>query len=189
MLYCARFEVHPLGLFDNRIESDLARHQSPVLSISAGYAYLASAKGRRGILGSAPSDGGTTDYHNATADVSFKYRGFSVFGDFYFRQGERNYGDATVLDPDTGTLVPAELEDARNGIGWNGQVGYLLFGRIDARQVVGRCAADDIQAISCCQALDDFTGNASCQRQVADPVFAHPERHHRDRIFGRQDPK
>jgi hypothetical protein len=126
MLYTARVEVYPLDLFDNRIEADLARHEKPVLSISTGYAYLASAKGNQGILGKPPSDGGTTDTHNLTADISFKFIGISLFGDFYFRQGERNYGEATILDPDTGAIVPAPLEDPRDGIGWTGQLGYLF---------------------------------------------------------------
>jgi hypothetical protein len=31
-----------------------------------------------------------------------------------------------AIDPETETLVPAPLEDPRNGIGWNTQLGWLV---------------------------------------------------------------
>ncbi|MCP4197458.1 MAG: hypothetical protein GY762_09955 [Proteobacteria bacterium] len=113
LLYCARITVMPLGLFDNHIEADLARHKKPVLAIGVGYAFIDNAQRNQGVLGNVPADGGTTDMHNVTMDVSFKFNGLSFFGDFYFRDGTRDDGTAPGEDP-------------RNGIGWATQAGYLV---------------------------------------------------------------
>lgn len=125
MLYVARLEVLPLGEFDDYRQSDLKRHERPKLAIGAAYAFLERAKGNRGILGAAPSDGGTTDTHQATVDVVFKWRGLSVTGEGFYRHGTRRFGERTVVDDD-GVERLAPREPPRNGIGWSGQVGYAI---------------------------------------------------------------
>jgi phosphate-selective porin OprO/OprP len=125
LLYVARVEVLPLGMFEDYFEADLERRSKPALSIGAAYAFLDKAKGNRGILGSAPSDGGTTDTHNATADLMFKLVGFSLLSEVYYRKGKRDFGDATVIG-ESGVEVAAPLEDARTGMGWFAQVGWVV---------------------------------------------------------------
>jgi hypothetical protein len=44
----------------------------------------------------------------------------------YWRDGRRDFGDATVVDPDTGEELPAERELPRDGLGWFLQAGYLI---------------------------------------------------------------
>lgn len=114
-MYIARLEVLPLGMFEDYKESDLKRHRKPALSLGAAYAFLDDASLDRGIVGSPPEDGGTTDLHVLTADVLFKFRGVSLQGEFYYRHGLRN-ARADAVAP------------ARNGLGWFVQGGYLLAG-------------------------------------------------------------
>ncbi|MCH9688681.1 MAG: hypothetical protein K0V04_45035 [Deltaproteobacteria bacterium] len=125
MFYLARVEFLPFGMFKDYKEADFARSLRPRLSLGAAYAFVDGAVGNRGVRGSTPSDGGTTDYHNATADVMFKVAGFSLFADVFYRQGRRNFGDA-VVEQDDGTQAPAEQEASRNGLGWSATVGYLI---------------------------------------------------------------
>lgn len=125
MLYLARIEILPFGMFNDYKEADFERSLVPRTSLGIGYVYLDGAKRNRGVIGSVPSDGGTTDYHNVTADLMFKFAGFSVFGDVFYRQGQRKFGDATMED-EMGVETPAEREAARTGVGWNAQAGYLL---------------------------------------------------------------
>lgn len=123
--YVGRFEVQPMGDFDDYIDGDHARRRKPKLSIGVGYAYANKDHRNKPINGAAPSDGGTTDSHNATADLMFKVAGVSILGDVWFREGRRRFGSATVT-ADDGTVSPAAREKARSGIGWTGQAGWLL---------------------------------------------------------------
>jgi len=125
MLYIARVEVLPFGLFQDYKEADFERSLRPRMSLGLGYAFLDGAQRNRGVVGSVPTDGGTTDYHNATADLVFKIAGVSVFSDVFYRDGARSFGDATEED-DTGIETPAAQESTRTGIGWSAQAGYLL---------------------------------------------------------------
>lgn len=125
--YLGRIEINPLGKFDDYSESDFARESRPGLSIGAAYSFIDEAQGNRGVTGSAPADGGTSDYHSVTADVMFKWKGWSVSSEFFWRQGTRRGGGATEVDPNDPTMeVPIPNELPRNGIGWNVQSGYLI---------------------------------------------------------------
>ena len=121
MMYLARVEVLPFGLYKDYVEGDLVRNSTPKLSIGAGVAYVDEAKKNKGIIGSAPVDGGTTDTLNVNADIGFKYSGISLESAFFWRDGTRNPGDA--LD-DLGDSIPTE--SSRNGMGFYAQGGYLL---------------------------------------------------------------
>jgi len=125
MLYVARVEALPLGMFEDYDETDRQRGKKPRLSIGAAYAYLPRAKGNRGILGPPPSDGGTTETHNVTADVMLKIHGLTLSGELYWRDGTRDFGAATIDDPVLGS-IPAAMEAARDGLGWYGQIGWLV---------------------------------------------------------------
>lgn len=121
MMYIARVEVLPFGMFDDYREGDLERMDKPGLSLGAAYAYLENAANERGILGSPPEDGGTTDIHVMTADLLFKAHGFSLQSEFYYRTGDRTAGDAV---DDAGEPIPTVAP--RDGLGWFVQSGYLL---------------------------------------------------------------
>jgi phosphate-selective porin OprO/OprP len=124
LMYIGRLEVLPLGMFEDYEEGDFQRTK-PRLSIGAAYAFIDDAKRNRGILGSVPTDGGTTDTHNFTADFVLKAYGFSATGEFFWRDGKRSFGDLTVVD-DAGNETPAEQELPRDGIGWFLQAGYMI---------------------------------------------------------------
>jgi len=125
LFYLGRIELLPLGMFEDYAEADFERSLKPKLSVGAAYAFVDGAKKNRGILGSTPTDGGTTDYHNVTADVVLKAAGFSFTGEFFYRAGRRNFGNATVTD-DAGVDVAAPLEASRTGLGWFAQAGFLI---------------------------------------------------------------
>lgn len=124
-MYIARFEVMPMGTFDDYKESDHKRLKKARLSIGAAYAFVDEGKGNRGITGSTPADGGTTDTHNVTADVAFREAGFSLDGAFFWRQGRRNVpaDDDRAID-DNGMFVA--VEDPRDGVGYYAQAGLLV---------------------------------------------------------------
>lgn len=120
MMYLARLEFLPLGMFNDYSESDFERGGAR-LSIGAGYGYIDRARGDRGIRGSAPADGGTTDTQHVFVDALFKWQGFSALAEFAWRTGSRNAGDAV---DEMGNMVP--VAGTRDGIGLNLQAGYLL---------------------------------------------------------------
>jgi phosphate-selective porin OprO/OprP len=120
MLFAGRLEVFPLGKFEHESMVDFAR-TSPRFALSAGYGYLQNGKRTRGLLGDIPDDGGTTDSHNATADLVIKAYGFSSLFAVHYRKGTRNPGDAV---DEMGLPIPVEA--ARNGWGVLAQAGYLL---------------------------------------------------------------
>jgi phosphate-selective porin OprO and OprP len=121
MMYLARIEFLPLGLYKDYVEGDLARTNTPRVSLGAGFAYVDEAKKNQGIVGTTPLDGGTTDTVNFNADVGFKYSGLSFESAFFWREGTRNPGSA--ID-ESGVHIP--IEAARNGMGFYSQGGYLL---------------------------------------------------------------
>lgn len=125
LMYLGRVEVLPFGSFKDYSEADFERSRRPRLSLGAAYGFVDDAVRNRGIKGKTPTDGGTTDYHNATADFMFKIVGLSLSGEFFYRHGRRDFGDATVVD-EMGGEMPAPREDPRNGIGWFLQGGFLV---------------------------------------------------------------
>jgi hypothetical protein len=132
MMYIGRVEIMPMGMFAGyKRESDHTRLAKPRLGIGLAYSFLDEAKGVKGILGSAPADGGTTDYHNATADVAFMQGGYSLEAAYFYRNGTRNAGE--VVD-EVGVGIPTEA--ARNGMGFFAQTGYLIPNQ--PLEVVGR---------------------------------------------------
>ena len=137
--------------FKDYHEADHNRLMKPRLSIGASYAFVDNAKRNRVIIGSVPEDGGTTDYHNAEADFMFKYAGWSVFGEAFWRQGTRDSGP---LEDENGDPIlgdddePIETELARNGLGFMIQTGFLvpktkleLAGRFGHNQGLGNATS------------------------------------------------
>jgi phosphate-selective porin OprO/OprP len=134
MLYVARFEVTPLGKFEDYSEGDVERTKTPKLSIGGAYAFQDRGKGTHGNWGPRWADGGTANLHNVGADAILKFKGLSFNTAFHWRKiVDRKSGGAV---DEEGNLVPIEL--GRSGLGWLGQVGYLVP-KIDF-EVVGRYA-------------------------------------------------
>jgi len=122
MVYLARVEYLPMGIFRDYSEVDFARTK-PRLSIGATYSFFQNADRNRGMVGVPFADGGTADYHFVFVDAIFKARGFSAISELAFRTGQRNVGDIAPTDPDYDPDLPT---DPRNGIGWMLQAGYLI---------------------------------------------------------------
>jgi phosphate-selective porin OprO/OprP len=122
MVYLARVEYLPMGIFRDYSEVDFARTK-PRLSIGATYSFFQNADRNRGMVGVPFADGGTADYHFVYVDAIFKARGFSAISELAFRTGQRNLGDIAPTDPDYDPDLPT---DPRNGIGWMLQAGYLV---------------------------------------------------------------
>lgn len=120
-LLVARAEVLPMGKFADYEQADFDREASPKLALGASYSYQRQAKRDRGVLGTKPADGGTSDYQHAQADAILKFRGLSWSSEVFWREGSRNAGSA--LDK-TGAVIAAAK--ARSGWGWVSQAGYLL---------------------------------------------------------------
>jgi hypothetical protein len=126
MIYVGRFEVLPLGKFDDDYtDVDFLRRRRPKLSLGVGYAFNHRDARNKAINGAAPTDGGTTDSHNVTGDFMLKVAGVSLLGDGWYRHGRRDYGNAAVTDDD-GDTMPAPREAPRNGVGWTIQAGWLI---------------------------------------------------------------
>jgi len=121
LMYLGRVECLPLGMFKDYSEGDFARSPTPKLSVGAAFGYIDRAKKNRGILGRVPADGGTTDTTNLTADLSFRWLGWSAESAVFWRKGRRNPGQAV---DDMGAAIATEAP--RDGLGYYAQLGYLM---------------------------------------------------------------
>ena len=131
LLYLARVEVLPLGLFDDYTEGDFQRTK-PRLSLGGSFVHIVDARRDRGTIGNAPLDaGGSTDFNLAEGDLMFKLYGLSLEGGFYYRHADRNPGslvDATgkaINDPATGKPITGPTP-TRDGTGVVAQAGFLI---------------------------------------------------------------
>lgn len=115
LLYVARLELHPLGVFDAYEATDLARSSDAKLAFGLNYAFAQldatshAANQTLGRLYGAPGDDAVVDYntHNFTVDARVQVMGFSAMTAFHYRN------------------VPT-IPAARSGIGWTLQAGYLV---------------------------------------------------------------
>jgi phosphate-selective porin OprO and OprP len=114
MMYLGRVEFLPLGTFEDYAEADFERLSSPKLSVGVAAAHLTNGRFNRGILGSQPSDGGTTDYNTLSADAVFRFGGLSASTEWMFRNGDRDFG------------AEGDLEGPRDGYGGMVQLSYLV---------------------------------------------------------------
>lgn len=121
LMYLARVEFLPLGLFKDYSEGDHQRLARPGVSIGMGYVYAHEALGTRINRNGGFADGGTANFHDVVGDVTFKYQGLSLSSEVFYRTGTRDSGGA--LD-EMGNPIPTEA--LRKGIGWFAQAGYLL---------------------------------------------------------------
>lgn len=126
--YVGRLEVLPMGNAAEKWdydEVDWKRSLRPSVSLGMSYAYDDRAQHTRGSHGSRFVDGGSVDYHHAEADALLNVAGLSVMSEFEFRQGHRNFGDATIVDDD-GAEIPAPRIPSRDGLAYHVQAGFLI---------------------------------------------------------------
>ena len=122
LMYVGRVELAPFGKFDDHSEGDLGRTRTPGLSIGGAYSYQDRAHAARGVVGDYPLDLGTTDFHHVTTDILFKWKGLSLVTAFHLRKGF-NRINGGALDADGNPIATVA---ARSGIGWFGQLGYVV---------------------------------------------------------------
>lgn len=102
MMYLARVNVTPFGLFDDFEAQDFER-TGLRLSVGVAYAYVDSPAAGKDI-----TDGEATySYHNITADALVKVRGFSTETAFFFRDGADT--DQPLAEVGTGFYVQPQV--------------------------------------------------------------------------------
>ena len=156
LMYAARLNWNILGR-PGYAEGDMAYSETPQLAVGGAYAYnpaintatdngfigtdLANLNVRRQLatLGNARQLGwGILDYSTYAFDGVFKYRGFSLQGEWYWKNINRHQKTAPFLGPvadANGGFAPGLLG---NATGWYVQSGYYLIPR--KLQLAGRYA-------------------------------------------------
>lgn len=118
--YTARLEVLPFGNFEDKGDyfgSDLAREQTPKLSLAGGYNFNDDASRESGQLGDFLDE--TRDMNTFFADLMFKYKGWSVLSEYMNRTT-------------TKTSILSDNESFfETGEGLNIQSGYLFKNNIE----------------------------------------------------------
>ena len=145
-LYMGRLEFLPFGDFDAYTGADLDREATPKLAFGASYAYNNNAVQTESNTGDyMRTDTGffETDIFTFFLDAMFKYRGFSLMGEYASRTADDAFAknsDATL----TGDVVNI-------GKGFNLQAGYVFPKNF---QLVGRYTTIDYDD-RLTQALED----------------------------------
>jgi phosphate-selective porin OprO/OprP len=122
LMYTARFVLVPLGKKDEYTPPDIKCSEQPWLAVGAGVAFLPGYepdlenKNERKHLSDvareyAGQDGSVNNVIEFTADIAGKYRGFSLEGDYTWRE----------IDPKTPSTSPLKS----NGI--RVQAGYMIL--------------------------------------------------------------
>lgn len=119
-LFVARAELRPLGDVDDDSEGDLARRARPGLALGAAVAYGLRTSRERANQGANFADG-TIDTLHVAADLTFKWHGLALQGEYLRRE---------ALGDDAVTGVAADgtptTSWARSGHGWVAQ-GSVFF--------------------------------------------------------------
>jgi len=128
--YTGRLEVLPFGEFAKKgdyVMSAIHREVSPKLMLSYTYDYNQSAVKTRGTMGSYMNlDNGDlfqTDIHTQFVDFMFKFKGFSLMGEWAMRTSPNP--QATNED---GSLTGAVVEV---GNGWNVSAGQFVSPKVE----------------------------------------------------------
>ncbi|HEY0137486.1 MAG TPA: porin, partial [Nannocystis sp.] len=123
LAYVGRVEVLPFGQYDDLEEGDHDRLTRPRMLIGGAFAYIdKDPHDQHGFGGQIPADGRKASTLNATADMNFRYAGFSFEGAFFWRKAVK-MTPVTVLNT-MGNPVAAVAP--RDGLGYFLQAGYLL---------------------------------------------------------------
>ena len=149
LMYVARINVNVLGRAGYG-EGDMAYSETPQLAIGADYAYnpgintatdnafvgidLANLNVRRQLatFGNGRELGwGVMDFSTYSADAAFKYRGFSLQAELYFKNVNLHQKSRPCMQTDaSGTICTAFAPGMLgNATGWYVQSGYFIIPR------------------------------------------------------------
>lgn len=87
LLYTARLRFTPFGAMDDKVEGDIERGKNARVGIGASIGRNLATPRPRSTQG-LPYQLATFDFTHAGADVSLKWRGFSLLGQGYLRQAD-----------------------------------------------------------------------------------------------------
>ena len=150
LMYAGRLQWNILGR-PGYGEGDLAYSESPQMAVGGGLAYnpgintstdnafvgidLANLNFRRQLatFGNGRQLGwGVVNYLTQAYDAVFKYRGFSLQGEYYFKNIDRTFKGAPCLANSLtrpGPVLPSHQALLGNATGWYVQSGYYLIPR------------------------------------------------------------
>ena len=146
--YTGRLEVLPLGEFTGKgdyFSSDLKREETPKVSIGITYDVNQNAARERGNLGDyieTEDENGDiiVDHENLATlntilgDVMFKYKGFSLLGEFANKTMDRDRSYDTIeTEDESGEVITTYsiLNNYYTGTGITVQAGYLLKNNLE----------------------------------------------------------
>jgi hypothetical protein len=116
LLVVGRVELRPFGEVDDDSEGDLENRGRPGLALGGAVAYNLNSNRQRSTTGTTFT-GGTVDYLHLAADLTFKWHGFALQGEYLRRQA----GEDVVA---AGTSEGEPAEWARSAQGWVAQGSY-----------------------------------------------------------------
>lgn len=112
MLYAARLAVNPLGEFNSYSEPDLEYEESPKLALGAAFAWN---NGSQMFVRDAIRDfNRAITLRQFTSDLTLKWRGLSILGDFYWRNVTAHSGESLFQ------------QGSNRGYGYTVQGGYFV---------------------------------------------------------------
>jgi hypothetical protein len=118
-LFVGRLELRPLGPIDDDSEGDLERRKKPGLALGGAFAANLNTDRLRSTTG--PTFvGGTTHYYHGAADLTFKWRGLAVQGEYLRKVASINAIESVDDDGMDAT------EYTRSGQGWVAQTSYVF---------------------------------------------------------------
>ncbi|HEX5660961.1 MAG TPA: porin [Polyangiales bacterium] len=122
-LFIARLLARPFGAFDDDLEGDTTRTPKPKLMIGVAAGYNLSSDRDHSTFGTTYTLG-TFNYVHAAADIVFKWKGFSFFQEFLYRDANKASNTGTV----NGMPV---TERSRSGYGYFAQAGQMVTRQLE----------------------------------------------------------
>lgn len=133
--YGARLDICPLGMFtegNDKIGADLAHETTPKIKVGIAGSYNSGVSNAMGeghgdfAMYDAEGKEKLPDYRKLYADIMFKYRGFSLLGEYGNTSATRLKGIYTAANG-TGELLPGDISSYLYlGDSYNIQMGYAL---------------------------------------------------------------
>lgn len=127
-LIVGRLELRPLGDLDDDSEGDLERRKKPGLALGGGFAANLNTNRLKSTTGTTFL-GGTTTYLHAAGDLTLKWRGFALQGEYLWKKATED----TIATVDADGAPTTSF--TRSGQGWVVQASYLFPKPVE---VVGR---------------------------------------------------
>jgi len=134
MLYAGRLQFSPMGAFDDFVEADIKREESPKLAVAINGAYNQDSDRSRSTFGDIYPT--TFDQRHLGADFLFKWNGLSVSGEWLWRKADSK-GHSVI---EKGATAP-KLYEPRSGWGAYGQIGQMLTEKLEVEGRYGYMTA------------------------------------------------